>query len=80
MIQEHHPDVEIKESAFQEDHIHLVVIIPPRYSVSEIVRKIKANTSREVGEGFLDRKKFIPKTSSGPPVSFPRLLVSMKKS
>ena len=52
VIQEYHPDVEIKESAFQEDHVHLVVIIPPRYSVSEIVRKIKANTSREV------RKKF----------------------
>ena len=44
--------VEIMESAFQEDHIHLVIIIPPKYSVSEIVGKIKANTSREVRKRF----------------------------
>lgn len=79
VIQEYHPDVEIKESAFQEDHVHLVVIIPPRYSVSEIVRKIKANTSREVRKNFLGSKKFISKMSSGPSDFFLRPLVSMKK-
>ena len=40
------------EYAFQEDHIHLVMIIPPKYSVSEIVGKIKANTSREIRKRF----------------------------
>ena len=51
-ISVHYPDVEIEQYSIQKDHIHLVVIIPPRYSVSGIVGKIKANTSRLV------RKKF----------------------
>ena len=51
-IQHYHPDIEIEKYSIRDDHIHLIVIIPPRYSVSGIVGKIKSNTSREV------RKKF----------------------
>ena len=47
-IQDYHPEVEIEKYSVQEDHVHLVVTIPPKYSVSSIVGKIKANTSREV--------------------------------
>ena len=47
-IHDQHPEVEIEKYRVQEDHIHLVIIIPPKYSVSSIVGKIKANTSREV--------------------------------
>lgn len=47
-IHNYHPEVEIEKYSVQEDHIHLVIIIPPKYSVSSIVGKIKANTSREV--------------------------------
>ncbi len=32
--------------------MHLVAIIPPRYVVSDIVGKIKSNTSREVRQRF----------------------------
>ena len=51
-IQEYHPDIEIRKYSIQKDHVHLVIIIPPRYSVSGIIGKIKSNTSREI------RKKF----------------------
>ena len=51
-IQEYHPDVEIERFSIQIDHVHLVIIIPPRYSVSDIVGKIKVNTSREVRKRF----------------------------
>ena len=51
-IQEYHPDIEIEKYSIQEDHMHLIVIIAPKYSVSEIVEKIKANTSREVRKRF----------------------------
>jgi len=44
-IQGHYPDIEIEKYSIQEDHIHLVIMIPPKYSVSDIVGKIKANTS-----------------------------------
>ena len=51
-IQEHHPDVEIEKYSIQQDHLHLVMRIPPKYSVSTIVGKIKANTSREIRKHF----------------------------
>ena len=51
-IQEYHPNVEIERYSIQLDHVHLVIVIPPKYSVSAIVGKIKANTSREVRKRF----------------------------
>ena len=51
-IQEFHPDIDIEQYSIQKDHIHLVVIIPPKYSVSGIVGKIKTNTSREIRKTF----------------------------
>jgi putative transposase len=47
-IQGYHPDIEMEKYSIQEDHIHLIITIPPKYSVAGIVGKIKANTSREV--------------------------------
>ena len=47
-IQEHHPEVEIEKFSIQVDHVHLIIVIPPKYSVSSMVGKIKANTSREI--------------------------------
>ena len=51
-IQTYHPDIEIENYNIQKDHIHLVIIIPPRYSVSIIIGKIKANTSRQIRKSF----------------------------
>ena len=56
-VQEYHPDIEIEKYSIQKDHIHLVIIIPPRYSVSGIIGKIKANTSREIRKKFESVKK-----------------------
>jgi len=44
--------------SIQVDHIHLVIVIPPKYAVSEIVGKIKANTSREFASVFPDQKVY----------------------
>ena len=51
-IQNYHSDIEIEKYSIREDHVHLIIIIPPRYSVSGIVGKIKSNTSREVRKRF----------------------------
>ncbi|MBW2090319.1 MAG: IS200/IS605 family transposase [Deltaproteobacteria bacterium] len=51
--------MEIEKYSIQKDHIHLVIIIPPRYSVSGIIGKIKANTSREIRKKFESVKKNI---------------------
>jgi REP element-mobilizing transposase RayT len=46
-FEKYHPEVEIQEHSVQADHVHMVAVIPLKYSVSSIVGKIKANTSRE---------------------------------
>ena len=56
-VQEYHPDIEIEKYSIQKDLIHLVIIIPPRYSVYGIIGKIKANTSREIRKMFESLKK-----------------------
>ena len=56
-IHEYHPDVEVEQFSIQVDHVHLVAVIPPKYAVSAIVGKIKANTSREIRQRFPGIKK-----------------------
>ena len=56
-IQEVHPEVEVEQVSIQVDHVHLVAVIPPKYAVSAIVGKIKANTSREIRQRFPGIKK-----------------------
>ena len=51
-IYQYHPDIEIEKYSIQKDHLHTVIVIPPKYSVSSIIGKIKANTSREVRNHF----------------------------
>jgi len=46
------PGCEIIEYNIQIDHIHMVMIIPPSYKVSEVVGRIKAQTASRL------RKKF----------------------
>ena len=47
-----HPDIEVVEVNTDVDHMHLLLSIPPKYSVSEVVRRVKANTGRKVREKF----------------------------
>ena len=56
-VQKYHPEVEIEKFSIQDDHVHLVSVIPPKYSVSSLVGKIKANTSREIRKEFPWLKK-----------------------
>ena len=46
------PGVEIVEINIQVDHIHSVMIIPPKYSVADVMGRIKGQTSSRL------RKKF----------------------
>ena len=46
------PGCEIIEYNIQPDHIHMVMIIPPKYAVSNVVGKMKMMMSSEL------RKKF----------------------
>jgi putative transposase len=46
------PGCEIVKYSIQSDHIHMVMVIPPKYAVSAVVGKIKGMTSSQL------RKKF----------------------
>ena len=51
-IRKYKPDLEYIEIGMDKDHVHLHMIIPPKYSVSGIVSQIKSNISREMKEKF----------------------------
>ncbi|MFW5720163.1 MAG: IS200/IS605 family transposase [Candidatus Dojkabacteria bacterium] len=51
-LQDRYPDVVVEEMNVQVDHVHILLVVPPKYSVSKVVGDIKSNSSR------LLRKKF----------------------
>ncbi len=44
-IVEDMPGCEIIQCNIQPDHIHMAIIIPPKYAVSEVVGRVKSKTS-----------------------------------
>ncbi|MEO6201877.1 MAG: IS200/IS605 family transposase [Nitrospirales bacterium] len=56
-IQHYHPDVEVQQWRVQVDHIHVVLVIPPKYAVSSIVGKMKANLSRQLRLRYPELKR-----------------------
>ena len=56
-VREHYPLIEILEINHDKDHIHLMIMIPPKMNVGEAVRIIKSNTSRELKKKFPFLKK-----------------------
>jgi len=51
-IRKYYPDIEYIERNIQPDHVHLVVSFPPRYSIADVIRILKTNTSRGLKEKF----------------------------
>ena len=51
-VEAYHPEIEIQQYSIQLDHVHLIIVIPPKYAVSAIVGKLKANTSRAIRKEF----------------------------
>ena len=56
-IQQYHPEVEVQQWSVQIDHIHMVLVIPPKYAVSSIVGKMKANLSRQLRLRYPELKR-----------------------
>ncbi len=51
-VERYYPDWELKTNGIARDHLHIYMVIPPKYSVSQVVETLKKNTSRHL------RKKF----------------------
>ena len=56
-IQKYYPDIIYLEQSVQVDHVHLLIVIPPRMSVSRVVNIIKSNTSSGLKKKFPFLKK-----------------------
>ena len=52
-IKDHYPELDIIKVNHDVDHIHLFIVIPPKMSVSEVVRIIKSNTSKDLKKKFV---------------------------
>ena len=46
------PGVEVVELNVQVDHIHMVIIIPPRYSVSDVIGRLKGRSASKLRKRF----------------------------
>ena len=46
------PGCEIVELNIQFDHIHMLMVIPPKYAVSEVIGEIKQYTASQLREKF----------------------------
>jgi putative transposase len=51
-VTQHYPDLAYKEIGMDEDHVHLQVVIPPKYAVSKMVNVIKSNSSNALTRKF----------------------------
>lgn len=52
-------DIEVISVNAQVDHVHMVAIIPPRFSVAQVVQYVKSMTGRRLKEEFEHLRKVI---------------------
>ena len=42
------PDIEVIKVNVQEDHVHMVIVIPPRIAVANVIQFIKTRSAKEL--------------------------------
>ena len=52
-----HKESKVEEGHLMADHVHMMLSIPPKYSVSGVVGYIKGKSAIAIGRRFMDRKK-----------------------
>lgn len=46
------PGVKIETIGFDGDHVHLVMVIPPKYAISDVMGELKSQSASELREAF----------------------------
>lgn len=46
------PGVLIETIGFDGDHVHLVMVIPPKYSIADVMGKLKSQSASELRKAF----------------------------
>ena len=52
-------DIEVKKVNVLADHVHMVVVIPPRVSVANVIKYMKSASGKKLKEKFDFMKKAI---------------------
>lgn len=51
-LYDYYPEIEIQEINHDKDHIHMMISIPPKMSVGQVVRIIKSNIAKDMKKKF----------------------------
>lgn len=51
-ICKNYPDLELFEAKTDDDHLHLMISIPPKWSISHAINILKSNTARAMRRKF----------------------------
>lgn len=46
------PGVKVETIGFDQDHLHMVMVIPPKYSIAAIMGKLKSQSASSLREAF----------------------------
>ncbi len=46
------PGVEIETIGFDQDHVHMVIVIPPKYSIANVMGRLKSQSSSYLRQRF----------------------------
>ena len=52
-----HKESKVEEGHLLADHVHVMLMIPPKYSVSGVVGYIKGKSAIAIARRYMDRKK-----------------------
>ena len=50
-------DIKILKGVVSKDHVHMHIEYPPKHSISDIVKRLKGNSSRKLQQEFSDLQK-----------------------
>ena len=50
-------DFEIEAMEIAEEHVHIFLGFPPRYSISQVVQRLKGRSAREIFQRFAEVKR-----------------------
>ena len=51
-IPELDPDIEVVKTNVQVDHVHMVIVIPPKYAVARVIQYIKSQSAKAIKAKF----------------------------
>ena len=71
-------ECEVLEGHMMPDHVHMLISIPPKYSVAQVIGFIKGKSAIHIARNYMGRRKILLVSSFGPEVIMFPLLVVMK--